>query len=98
MKAHGLVFKTRQLLFNFIPGTPFARCGFVVTRKTGNAVQRNKIKRWFREVFRLNKGGFAVPLDLVIVPRAPISSYQDIMRDFTFFTQWYNEKIASRFH
>lgn len=37
------------------------RLGIAVTRKVGNAVRRNRIKRWVREAFRRARadGGFA---------------------------------------
>ncbi|WP_462136994.1 ribonuclease P protein component [Candidatus Mycalebacterium sp.] len=40
-------------------GLGFARVGRVVTKKTvPGAVSRNKIKRYFREIFRVNKSQF----------------------------------------
>lgn len=58
---------------------PSVRIGFTVTRKTGNAVQRNRIRRRLREAFRTggtpgcrsghdivviaNKGVLALPFD-----------------------------------
>jgi ribonuclease P protein component len=47
-----------------------ARLGLVVSRKVGNAVARNRVKRVCRECFR--HGHAAVPegIDLVIVARA----------------------------
>lgn len=47
------------------------RIGITVSRKVGNAVARNRIKRIIREFFRLNKAGFPVEMDYnVIVKKA----------------------------
>lgn len=48
---------------------PPTRLGITVTRKVGNAVVRNRIKRLVREVFRRNHGRFAPGLDLVWVAK-----------------------------
>ena len=42
------------------------RLGITVTRKVGNAVRRNRIKRVFREIFRQNLHQLDTALDLVI--------------------------------
>lgn len=42
------------------------RLGITVTRKVGSAVERNRIKRILREVFRHNRHRMTVPLDLVV--------------------------------
>ncbi len=48
---------------------PPARLGLITTRKIGNAVQRNRIKRLCRECFR--KGTWLPPgFDLLVVARA----------------------------
>lgn len=44
-----------------------ARLGIAATRKMGAAVERNRVKRLVRELFRHNKPSAA--LDVVIVPR-----------------------------
>jgi ribonuclease P protein component len=45
------------------------RLGLAVTRKSGNAVWRNRIKRIVREFFRLHQRDIPQGLDIVVVPR-----------------------------
>ena len=46
-----------------------ARLGMMVGRRYGNAPQRNRIKRLFREAFRLLRPELPADLDLVCSPR-----------------------------
>lgn len=48
----------------------YSRVGVVASRKVGNAVARNRAKRWMRELFRRNKDLFECPVDLLIVATA----------------------------
>ena len=50
----------------------YSRVGVVASRKVGNAVARNRAKRWMRELFRRNKGLLEHPIDLLIVASAAI--------------------------
>ena len=43
-----------------------SRVGFTVTKKLGGAVERNRIKRQLREIFRLNRLSGSGSLDIVI--------------------------------
>lgn len=43
--------------------------GMAVTRKTGPAVTRNRIKRVIREFFRLNQHEICGGLDIAVVPK-----------------------------
>ena len=45
------------------------RVGLVVSKKVGNAVVRNKVKRMLREHFRQALPGSAVPMDIVVIAR-----------------------------
>jgi ribonuclease P protein component len=50
-------------------GLPHCRIGLSVSRKYGGAVQRNRLRRLYREAFRLSKDQLPVGLDLVLIPR-----------------------------
>jgi ribonuclease P protein component len=47
----------------------WTRMGIIVPRKTAGAVQRNRLKRRLREIFRLNKGILERYSDMVIIGR-----------------------------
>lgn len=59
------------------------RLGLTVTRKSGGAVRRNRIKRLLREFFRLNKERFASSQDIVIMAKGKMPSlvYRDVQRE-----------------
>jgi ribonuclease P protein component len=50
-------------------GLPHLRLGLSVSRKVGQATHRNRLRRLYREAFRLTRGEMPVGLDLVLIPR-----------------------------
>jgi ribonuclease P protein component len=49
-------------------GAP-ARLGVTVSKRVGNAVERNRVKRLVREVYRRRKAAFPAGLDVVFVAK-----------------------------
>ena len=50
---------------------PHLRLGLSVSRKFGPATHRNRLRRLYREAFRLTRHEMPVGLDLVLIPRRP---------------------------
>lgn len=46
-----------------------SRLGLTVSRKVGNAVERNRVKRQLREFFRHRKDSFSVAVDFSVVAK-----------------------------
>jgi ribonuclease P protein component len=71
-------------LFVLKSSEPTSRLGVTVTRKVGNAVQRNRCKRILREIFRRHKAVITESFDLVFnVKKAMIeASYQEVEVEF----------------
>lgn len=58
----------------FIPNkSPYNRIGIAVSKKNGNAVERNRIKRIIRAAYRLNEDKFPIGYDIVFAARNDIA-------------------------
>jgi ribonuclease P protein component len=60
---------SRLIVYACLNQLPHTRIGFSVSRKVGKAVHRNRLRRLYREAFRLTKGDLPKGLDLVLIPR-----------------------------
>ncbi|MDR1458318.1 MAG: ribonuclease P protein component [Puniceicoccales bacterium] len=60
-----------------------ARFAVIVSKKVGNAVYRNRLKRIFREIFRLNQHRLVPGFDYLVVAKSGIiDRYDDLQELF----------------
>jgi ribonuclease P protein component len=65
----GRRYQTTHFVVIVNPGDTYSRLGLTVSRKVGNAVCRNQLKRWVRELFRLNYKTFGQIVDISIIAK-----------------------------
>lgn len=71
------------------------RLGLVTSRKVGTAVERNRLKRRLREIFRLNKHRLSAGIDVIFLSRegAAKLNYEDLAS--IVFSLWQQAGILS---
>lgn len=65
--AHPAIF---IFICNRQDGSAIRRLGLITGRKLGTAVERNRLKRRLREIFRLHKQYLAPGVDVIFLPRS----------------------------
>ena len=75
----------RYLVLVYVKNRMGLRLGFSVSKKLGNSVVRNRVKRRLREAFRSNLPLLLPGFDLIVIARdaardAPFSSLADSLR------------------
>jgi ribonuclease P protein component len=83
--AQGRSFSNRYVVMYVLKNrTALRKAGFSVSKKMGCAVRRNRIKRLFREIYRLNDANLVGGVDLVFIPRhaAKEADYPTLARAF----------------
>ncbi|MBP1971054.1 ribonuclease P protein component [Virgibacillus natechei] len=84
---NGKSFANRQLVIYYVkkPTQEHFRIGLSVGKKIGNAVTRNRIKRYLRQAFQELEDNIYMTYDIVIIARQPTKSieYKDIKKSLT---------------
>jgi ribonuclease P protein component len=62
------IYSGELLVLALASGTPRPRIGITVSSKVGNAVERNRVKRWIREGWRSVAGNLSA-VDVVVIAR-----------------------------
>ena len=83
--------ETRSLLW---------RIGMAVTKKTGTAVRRNRLRRLIREFFRLHQLAIPAGLDYVVVPKRHLRveemNFQQVEKELSFAFRRYAKNDLPR--
>ncbi len=76
---------------------PTSRLGLAVSKRYGNAVRRNWLKRRLREVFRTSRTELPAGLDLIVQPRTNTPVKLDVLRQsLVSLTRRAAKKLAAR--
>ena len=85
VRQAGMVATGRFVVVSILqnPDECVRRVGFIVSKKTGNAVCRNRTRRRLREIYRKNRQVFTPAMWTVVIARRMVAkaSYRDLEQD-----------------
>lgn len=83
LKKTGKKIFSAYIIFNYrLNDLDFSRLGMTISRKTGNAVTRNKLKRWSRQVMRKELPQLKSNVDINLILR--VSNEGDFFKKLKF--------------
>ena len=81
IKDEGQRYHTANFVVIIKPGQLKKRLGLTVSRKVGNAVCRNRLKRWIREHFRKHQWDNKSALDISVIAKQQAGSLSHLQVD-----------------
>jgi ribonuclease P protein component len=81
IRRRGESYPNRYLVLCALPNDlSYSRFGFSISKRIGNAVERNRIKRRLREIIRLGMADIEPGWDIVLIARRPVrnATYEEM--------------------
>ena len=96
VQSRGRTFRQPHLTMLYLPASENSRFGITVSRKVGNAVIRNRVKRRIREILRHHWRDLQGAWDIVVIarPYAANASFSVLENEYLGFSSWLSGKAS----